>query len=208
MNRSWKPFPTILVATSPFSFEILTRWRPKRRGTRSQVTSTFTSPWTRSSAGCYVSSLKNIKARDMLINSTSITSCWRENQSWNSVGHYVKERVYLTRGVFNLAASSPLGIGAKNLARTSNDSYRHEQNCHRTRNITQSLLRFCYFVFLISNISILLSPCCQDESNFIRFPRDCAKLISRTAREPIIESSLVVRYIFAYQAETTEFDPK
>lgn len=63
---------------------------PKCRGTTgSQVTSTFTSPWTRSSAGCYVSSLKNIKARDMLMKSTSITSCWRENQSWNSTEYYI-----------------------------------------------------------------------------------------------------------------------
>lgn len=55
---------------------------PRRRDVAGfQVTST-TNPWTRSSAGCYVSSLKNINAKDMLIKSTSITSCCRENQSW------------------------------------------------------------------------------------------------------------------------------
>lgn len=77
-----------------FAVEILARWRPTRRrdAAGSQVTSTA-SPWIRSSAGCYVSSLKNIKARDMLMKSTSITSCCRENQSCNKVQDVVYQGV-------------------------------------------------------------------------------------------------------------------
>lgn len=80
-----------IAAASLFnkSFEILVfgDGSGSRDAAGPQVTST-TSPWTQSSAGCYVSSLKNIRAKDMLMNSTSITSCCRKNQSckffvWN-----------------------------------------------------------------------------------------------------------------------------
>lgn len=102
---------------------------PRRRDAAgSQVTSS-TSPWTRLSAGCYVSSLKNIKARDMLMKSTSITSCCRENQSWKRDGTLHVISVFLR-------SHARLGIGAKNSARPRMiHADLHKRNCDFARDI-------------------------------------------------------------------------